>query len=50
MDPQKISRWIRAGLWVLAVAWLVTAFSTLEPQPDQTKALRSADTVKKHLG
>jgi hypothetical protein len=37
MVPQKISRWIRAGLWVLAAAWLVTAFSTLEPQPDQTK-------------
>lgn len=37
MNSKNISRWIRAGLWILAVAWLVTAWATLEPQPDQEK-------------
>jgi len=37
MNPPNISRWIRAGLWTLAAAWLVTAWSSLEPQPDQAK-------------
>ena len=37
MNPQNISHWIRAGLWALPVSWLVTAWSTLEPQPDQAK-------------
>ena len=37
MNAQNISRWIRAGLWALAVSWLVTAWSTLEPQPNQEK-------------
>jgi hypothetical protein len=37
VNTQNISRWIRAGLWALPVAWLVTALSTLEPQPDQAK-------------
>ena len=37
MNSQNISRWIRAGLWALPVSWLVTAWSTLEPQPDQEK-------------
>ena len=37
MNAQNISRWIRAGLWALAVSWLVTAWATLEPQPDQEK-------------
>ena len=37
MNSKNISRWIRAGLWILAVSWLVTAWATLEPQPDQEK-------------
>lgn len=37
MNPQNINRWIRAGLWALPVSWLMTAWSTLEPQPDQAK-------------
>lgn len=37
MNGKNISRWIRAGLWALPVSWLVTAWSTLEPQPDQEK-------------
>jgi hypothetical protein len=37
MKPQNVSRWIRAGLWALAVAWLVTAWSSREPQPDQVQ-------------
>ena len=37
MNSQNISHWIRAGLWALPVSWLVTAWSTLEPQPDQEK-------------
>ena len=37
VNSQNISRWIRAGLWALPVSWLVTAWSTLEPQPDQEK-------------
>jgi hypothetical protein len=37
VQSQNISRWIRAGLWTLPVSWLVTAWSTLEPQPDQEK-------------
>ena len=37
MNSQNISRWIRAGLWALPVSWLVTAWSTLEPQPNQEK-------------
>lgn len=37
MNSQNISRWIRAGLWALGASWLVTAWATLEPQPDQEK-------------
>jgi hypothetical protein len=37
MKPLNVSRWISAGLWALAVAWLVTAWSSREPQPDQVK-------------
>ncbi|MEO3931652.1 hypothetical protein WMO79_02400 [Micrococcaceae bacterium Sec7.4] len=37
MNSQNISHWIRAGLWALAASWLVTAWATLEPQPDQEK-------------
>jgi hypothetical protein len=37
LQTQNIGRWIRTGLWVLPVAWLVTALSTLDPQPDQVK-------------
>jgi hypothetical protein len=37
MSPQKVSRWVQAGLWALAVAWLVTAWSSLEPQPDAAR-------------
>lgn len=37
MNEKSISRWIRAGLWALPVSWLVTAWSALEPQPDQEK-------------
>ncbi|WP_427134712.1 hypothetical protein [Pseudarthrobacter sp. S9] len=37
MNAQNISRWIRAGLWALPVYGLITAWSTLEPQPDQAK-------------
>ena len=37
MNSKNISRWIRAGLWALPVSALVTAWSTLEPQPDQEK-------------
>ncbi|QHK18650.1 hypothetical protein GU243_01395 [Pseudarthrobacter psychrotolerans] len=37
VQSQNIGRWIRAGLWALPVSWVVTALSTLEPQPDQVK-------------
>ncbi|MDN4643753.1 hypothetical protein [Arthrobacter sp. PsM3] len=37
MNAENIGRWIRAGLWALPVSALVTAWSTLEPQPDQEK-------------
>jgi len=37
VQSQNISSWIRAGLWALPVSWLVTAWSTLEPQPDQER-------------
>ncbi|MCO4237735.1 hypothetical protein [Pseudarthrobacter raffinosi] len=37
VQSKSISRWIRAGLWALPVSWLVTAWSTLDPQPDQAK-------------
>lgn len=37
MNTTDAGRWIRAGLWGLPVAWLVTAWGTLEPQPDQEK-------------
>ena len=37
VQSQSISRWIRAGLWALPVSWLVTALSTIDPQPDQAK-------------
>ena len=37
VNSKNITRWIRAGLWTLAVSWLVTAWATLEPQPDQEK-------------
>jgi hypothetical protein len=35
VNSKNISHWIRAGLWALPVSALVTAWSTLEPQPDQ---------------
>ncbi|MCP8998819.1 hypothetical protein NFC73_03565 [Pseudarthrobacter sp. RMG13] len=37
VQSKSSSRWIRAGLWALPVSWLVTAWSTLDPQPDQAK-------------
>jgi hypothetical protein len=37
MNSRNIGHWIRAGLWALPAAWLVTAWSSLEPQPDQDK-------------
>ena len=37
VNAKNISRWIRAGLWALPVSALVTAWSTLEPQPDQER-------------
>lgn len=37
MNSRNIGHWIRAGLWVLPAAWLLTAWSSLEPQPDQDK-------------
>ena len=37
MNWKNISLWIRAGLWALPVSALVTAWATLEPQPDQEK-------------
>ena len=37
MNSKNISHWIRAGLWALPVSAFVTAWSTLEPQPDQEK-------------
>jgi len=37
VNSKNISHWIRAGLWALPVSALVTAWSALEPQPDQEK-------------
>lgn len=37
MGSRTTSRWIRAGLWTLPAAWLLTAWATLEPQPDQAQ-------------
>jgi hypothetical protein len=37
VKTQSTNRWTRAGLWTLPVAWLVTAWGSLEPQPDQVK-------------
>ena len=37
MNTRNITRWIHAGLWALAVSGLFTAWSALEPQPDQVK-------------
>lgn len=37
MNSQNISHWIFAGLWALPVSGLVTAWATLEPQPDQER-------------
>lgn len=37
MNSKNISHWIRAGLWALPVSALVTAWATLEPQPDQER-------------
>lgn len=37
MNSQNISHWILAGLWALPVSGLVTAWATLEPQPDQER-------------
>lgn len=37
VNSENINRWIRVGLWALPVSALVTAWSTLEPQPDQDK-------------
>ncbi|WP_406633014.1 hypothetical protein [Pseudarthrobacter quantipunctorum] len=35
MNPQDTGRWVRVGLWTLPASWLLTAWSSLEPQPDQ---------------
>lgn len=37
MNAQNITHWIRAGLWTLPVYGLITAWATLEPQPDQQR-------------
>jgi hypothetical protein len=37
VNTTDAGRWIRAGLWALPAAWLVTAWGALEPQPDQEK-------------
>jgi hypothetical protein len=37
MNSQNISHWILAGLWALPVSGLITAWATLEPQPDQNR-------------
>ena len=37
MNAQNITHWIRAGLWTLPLYGLITAWATLEPQPDQQK-------------
>ncbi|MHA7223998.1 hypothetical protein ACX80S_17035 [Arthrobacter sp. RHLT1-20] len=37
MNTQNIGRWIRAGLWTIPLAGLVTAWATLELQPDQER-------------
>lgn len=37
MNTRNITRWIHAGLWALTVSALITAWSTLEPQPNQVK-------------
>jgi hypothetical protein len=37
MNATNITRWIRTGLWALPVSGLVTAWSTVKPQPDQVK-------------
>lgn len=37
MNSQNIHHWIRAGLWTLPVYGLITAWATLDPQPDQEK-------------
>ena len=37
MNSQNISHWIHAGLWALPVSGLVTAWATIEPQPDQER-------------
>ncbi|WP_346925731.1 hypothetical protein [uncultured Arthrobacter sp.] len=37
MNSKNISHWIRAGLWALPASALVTAWATLEPQPDQQR-------------
>jgi hypothetical protein len=37
MNAQNISHWILAGLWALPVSGLITAWATLEPQPDQQR-------------
>jgi hypothetical protein len=37
VNSKNIGHWIRAGLWALPVSALITALSTLEPQPDQER-------------
>jgi hypothetical protein len=37
MNSQNISHWILAGLWTLPVSGLITAWATIEPQPDQER-------------
>jgi hypothetical protein len=37
MGAANISNWIRAGLFALPVYGLLTVWSTLDPQPDQTR-------------
>jgi hypothetical protein len=35
VKTKSAERWIQAGLWSLPAAWLLTAWGSLDPQPDQ---------------
>ncbi|MET4093708.1 hypothetical protein [Arthrobacter sp. UYCu712] len=37
MNSQNIRHWILAGLWTLPLYGLITAWATIEPQPDQER-------------
>lgn len=37
MNSRNIRHWIVAGLWTLPLAGLITAWATLEPQPDSER-------------